>query len=201
MLHGTANRIRPTLEALEVREVYFAGVAMGLPYPAPVPALPAGPLTPVVQVCDFRVEPTKDPVARGPAAKPSPCLNQVDSVITLRNDTTTTIRLSVRWAGTTEVTRYTLAPGQVERVTFRQVEKVRPNLTAVIQYAPEGRGTARTVQVASGLAGVGPDGTSPGDGRVYTFRSTAGGIRLVAGPHTPPVMPGLPTPPSTHTTR
>ena len=201
MLPRATNRIRPTLEALEVREVYFAGVAMGLPYPAAGPELPVGPVTAVVQMIDFRGAPAKDPVARGPAAKPSPCLNQVDSVITLRNDTATTLRLSIRWAGSAEVARCMLAPGQVERVTFRQVEQMRPNLTAVIQYASERGGPARKVQVASGLAQVGSDGSSRGDGRVYTFRSTAGGIRLVAGPQTPPVMPGLPAPPSTFTTR
>lgn len=201
MFPRATNRIRPTLEALEAREVYFAGVAMGLPYPSPAPP-PAGPVTPAVQVGDWRVEPAKDPGVRGLAAKPlPPVLYQVDSVITLRNDTAKTIRLSVRWAGSTEVARHTLAPGQVERVTFRQVEKVRPNLTAIIQYAPEGGRMVRKVQVASGLVPVESDGTSQGSGREYTFRSTAGGIILVAGQRTPAVTPDIPPPPSRYTNR
>src|SRR5262249_31741868 len=106
-------------------------------------------------------------------------LNQADSVITLRNETSTTIQFSVRWAGSAETTRYTLAPGQAQRLTFRQVELIRPNLMAVIQYSQvPGGPVVRTARVVSGLEPVGSDGTSQGDGRVYAFRPAGAGVAL-----------------------
>lgn len=201
MLHRATNRIRTTLDALEAREVCFAGVSLGIPLPVMGPLPPAAVIAPVVQVGQMRVEPAKDLPVRGPVAKPIPVLNQVDSVITLRNETATTIRLSVRWAGSTEITRYTLAPGQAERVAFRQAEKVRLNLTAIIQYGPEPGRSVRKAQVASGLAAVGADGTSQGDGQVYSFRPTAGGIGLFSAPRVPASALSVGAPPSSFTTR
>jgi hypothetical protein len=195
MLHRAANRIRTTLDALEAREVCFAGVSLGIPLPVMGPVPPAAVVAPVVQVGPSGVGPSKDLVGHAPAAKPAPRLSQVDSVITLRNDTATPIRFSVRWAGSTGVTWYALAPGQAERVTFRQAEKVRPNLMAAIQYGPEGGGSVRKAQVASAPAAVGDDGTSQGDSRVYSFRPTAAGVGLFAA------APGLAPPPSPYANR
>lgn len=189
MLHRTTNRIRPTLEALEVREVYFAGVALGIPVPPVMgPLPPICPFAPVGQLGPYKGGLTKDDVIRPANSNPAPQLNQVDSVITLRNDTAATVHLAVRWKGSTEVTRYALLPGQSERVTFRQTEVIRTKMTAQIVYTPEARGAMpRKIQVSAGLAAVGEDGTSQGDGKTYAFKQTpAGGVGLftVPPPHT-----------------
>lgn len=189
MLHRTTNRIRPTLEALEVREVYFAAVALGIPVPpVPVPLPPICPLVPAGQLGPYKGGLTKEDVIRAATPNPAPQLNQVDSVFTLRNDTTTTIRFTVRWAGARDVTRYDLAPGQSQRVTFRQTEVIRTKMTAQIVFAAEAKAVMpRKVQVAAGLAAVGTDGTSQGSGPVYAFKATAtGGVGLftVPPPHT-----------------
>jgi hypothetical protein len=176
MLHRPANRIRPTLEALEVREVYFAGIALGIPISLHKVA-PIGPFG----MTHF--EPHKAPVVSGADVKQIADLHQADSVITLRNETATTIRFRVQWPGSAETTWHFLSPGQAERVTFRQVELVRLNLTAIVQFAPEADGTGvHKVQVASGTEPVGPGGTSEGDGRVYVFRPDGSGVALYSAP-------------------
>ena len=180
MLRRPTNRIRPSLDALEVREVCFAGVALGMMPPVLGPLPPIGPIRPAVDVGALRPGAVTDPVVKGELTRPGPHLNRLDSVITLRNETATAIRFSVRWAGAAQATQYILAPGESQRVTFRQVEVFRANVSAVILYAPDqGRAAVRKAQVVSGVAAVGPDGTSVGDGRVYSFRSgPTGGVGL-----------------------
>jgi len=177
MSHRSTNHIRPTLEALEVREVYFAGVALVIP----VTDVSLPKVAPLGLVGATQFQPPKIPIISGAVGKPNIQLHQADSVITLRNETATTIRFSVRWTGSAVTTWYSLAPGQAQRVTFRQVELIRANLTAVIQFAPDAGGTGgRKVLVTSGLEAVGPDGTSQGDGRVYSFRPAGSGVALSA---------------------
>ena len=148
------NRIRPTLEALQVLGVLRRrGPRSAIPGRGPTASF--APVTAVVQVGEELAGVGEGPGRPSPGgqAGTGPESGRLGP-ITLRNDTATTIRLSVRWAGSTQGYPGTLAPNQVERVTFRQVERVGPGLTAIIQVRPGG-GRDRP-EGAGGVRGGGP---------------------------------------------
>ena len=107
------NRIRFALDALEAREVCTTNLALNT----------VANLMAVVQMGQAGpVEKTPAPVSG--KADTNPGLAVVDSVITLRNSTTHTLQLTVRWDGSAAAEAYTLLPGQTQRVWYREVERV-----------------------------------------------------------------------------
>jgi hypothetical protein len=155
------NRIRRTLDALEAREVCWAGF----------PGLPLGGLSPIVHL-----GPTTPP-----AKPPAPGPHVADAVFTLHNGTTHAITVSVRWAGAATAEAYTLQPGESRPVWVREVERFSVQ-TALVRVD----GGRQVFKVKAVLTAESPNGPV-GPGTVCTIGpGPAGGVALhsTAGPGT-----------------
>jgi hypothetical protein len=147
VLTRTTNRIRPTLEALETREVYWVGL----------PGLPIGTLSPIVHLGP--VAPSGPAVTAEPSIKPASQLHVADSVITLRNATSHAHHFTVLWEGSTTAQTYTLLPGQARRIWVREVERFPVSRAATIRLNVGSDKAAPLVfHVSAALSGAGPGG-------------------------------------------
>jgi len=154
MTRRAANRIRPSLDALEAREV------------------PAG---------LFRS--TWSGVAHvGPAvAGPKIVLLKYDSVFTLVNSTKQTLRFRVQWEGQGRAQAYELAPGQTKVVWLPEAGKWYPHRQAVITMSPGiGRLPVASFGASSDMAPHTPHGPAEG-GPAYVFEPTANGTIQLNG--------------------
>jgi hypothetical protein len=150
------NRIRPTLDALEAREV--CATLLGLQN-----------LVHVLSAAQVG-----DP---GPALKPPHRPVMADSVLTLRNATTHALRFTVRWEGAAAAQTYTLLPGQAQRVWVRVTGSFPLDRPATIRVAAFDQSGPHVFQVTAAPAAHGPTGPL-GQGRIYTFRTVDGGLTL-----------------------
>ena len=154
------NRIRPTLDALEAREV--CATLLGLQNVVD--------LLSVVQVG-----------RPGPALKPPHRPVMADSVLTLRNATTHALRLTVHWEGAATAQTYTLLPGQAQRVWIRVTGSFPLDRPATVTVAAFDKSGPHVFQVTAAPAAHGPTGPL-GQGRIYTFRTVDGGLVLAPMP-------------------
>lgn len=147
------NRIRPTLDALEAREVCWAGL----------PGLPLGGLSPIVHL--------------GPVAPPAHQLHVADSVFSLVNRTSHALHLRVHWQGATAAQSYVLMPGESRPIWIKEIERFPAARTAVIRIDGGANGV-QVFRVKAALTADGPNGPV-GHGPVYAFRpGPAGGVTL-----------------------
>jgi hypothetical protein len=149
------NRIRPSLDALEAREMCWAGF----------PGLPLGGLSPIVHL-----GPTT-PLAKPPA----PGLHVADAVFTLRNGTAHAVTVTVQWQGAATAEAYTLQPGESRPVWVHEIERFSIQ-TAVVRVGTQ------VYRVKAALTADGPAGPVA-SGPVYTLQTgPAGHVALHPGP-------------------
>jgi hypothetical protein len=149
------NRVRPTLDALEARELCWAGF----------PGLPLGGLSPIVHL--------------GPAKPPAPGPHVADATFTLHNSTAHAITVTVRWQGAATAEAYTLQPGESRPIWMREVERFSVQ-TALVRVD----GGRQVFKVKAVLIADGPNGPVD-FGPVYAIGpGPAGGVALhsTAGP-------------------
>jgi hypothetical protein len=150
-----ANRIRPTLDALETREVcaamlssVFAGLGI---------VTHAGPIH----------------------AGPKYAMPHWDAVFELKNTTKQTLDLRVRWEASGAVQTYILAAGQTEEIWVREVGRIHPHEVADVRILNDPAPAAGQVfRVTAGLALAGADGPQA-PGPAYVIEPNAnGGVTL-----------------------
>lgn len=154
MTRRPANRIRPSLDALEAREV------------------PAGLLQSTWAAAAH--------VGQA-VAGPKIVLLKYASAFTVVNETKQTLRFRVQWEGQGRAQAYELAPGQSKVVWTPEVGKWYPHREAVVAMGPGiGRLPVASFGVTSDMVPHTPHGPAQG-GPAYVFQPAASGTIQLAG--------------------
>jgi hypothetical protein len=155
MASRIANRIRPSLDALETREVCAAALSSAF--------AGLGTMTHAA------------PIHAGPKF----ALPVWDSAFELTNETKQTLHLRVRWEASGTVQTYTLAPGQTEAIWIMQVERIPANQFADVRVVNGPTSlTGHVFRVKAAVVPAGSDGPQA-PGPAYMIEPGAkGGISL-----------------------